>query len=99
MTKLEKDIEAQLRKAVEAAGGWCLKWICPGWAGVPDRIILLPGGRIVFVETKRPKGGRLGALQVWWAKELAELGFQYMQVWDETDVELFKRLHLKEVGR
>ncbi len=96
MTKLEKDIEAKLRKVVEASGGKCLKWVCPGWSGVPDRIVLLPGGRIVFVETKRPKGGKLDALQKWWAKELIELGFYYEQVWNEADVELFKRLYLKE---
>ncbi len=96
MTKLEKDIEAKLRRAVEAFGGKCLKWLCPGWSGVPDRIVLLPGGRIIFVETKRPQGGKLSILQKWRAKELSQLGFQYMQVWDETDVELFKRLHLKD---
>ena len=95
MTKLEKDIEAKLRRAVEDFGGKCLKWVCPGWSGVPDRIVLLPGGRIVFVETKRPKGGKLSILQKWWAKELTELGFDYMTVWDETDVEVFKRLYLK----
>ena len=75
MTELEKEIEAKLRKAVENRGGLCLKWVCPGWSGVPDRILLLPGGRIYFVETKRPKGGRLEALQKWWKKRLENLGF------------------------
>ena len=96
MTTLEKEIEKKLRKAVENFGGKCLKWTCPGWSGVPDRIILLPGGRLVFVETKRPKGGALEAMQKWWAKELARLGFKYMKVRDDADVELFKRLYLKD---
>lgn len=96
MTQREKDIEQKLRKAVEAFGGKCLKWVCPGWSGVPDRIVLLPRGRIVFVETKRPKGGKLSRLQSWWAKELVQMGFPYMQAWNEADVELFKRLHLKD---
>lgn len=95
MTKLEKEIEAKLCTEVKEVGGRCLKWVCPGWTGVPDRLILLPGGRIIFVETKRPKGGKLSILQKWWAKELTELGFDYMTVWDETDVEVFKRLYLK----
>ena len=63
MTPLEKDIEKALGRMVGRRGGRCLKWICPGWAGVPDRIILLPGGRIIFVELKRPKGSDVGALQ------------------------------------
>jgi hypothetical protein len=95
MTKLEKDIEAKLRKAVESAGGKCLKWVCPGWAGVPDRIILLPGGRIYFVETKRPRGGTLSELQKKWRNWLWRLGFTYSVVWTEEDVQLFKALYLR----
>lgn len=50
----EKDIEKYLRKSIKQAGGECLKWISPGTAGVPDRIVICPDGRIVFVELKRP---------------------------------------------
>ena len=96
MNRLEKEIETKLRKAVEVAGGKCLKWVCPGWSGVPDRLVLLPGGRIVFVETKRPKGGVLSDLQKWWAKELVRLGFKYGQVWDEDDLAIFKAMYLKK---
>lgn len=87
MTLLEKEIEAKLRKMVEAAGGLCLKWVCPGWAGVPDRIILLPGGRVIFAETKRPRGGVLSARQKWWRNTLQRLGFWYTVVWTVEDVE------------
>ena len=49
---MEKDIEAYLGKRVKALGGLSLKWLSPGLDGVPDRIILLPGGRVIFAETK-----------------------------------------------
>lgn len=95
--KLEKDIELNLRRLVIRHGGRCLKWVCPGWAGVPDRIVLLPGGRVAFVETKRPKGGKLSALQVKWAEWLTDLGFPYWTIWDGRDLHSF-RLWLQEGG-
>ncbi len=49
---MEKMIEAYLRRGVKEAGGLALKLVCPGWTGVPDRLILLPGGRACFAETK-----------------------------------------------
>lgn len=51
---LEKDIERHLKKPIKEIGGLCLKFVTPGYTGVPDRIILLPGGQVVFVETKQP---------------------------------------------
>ena len=86
MTKLEKEIERKLTAMVKRHGGRCLKWVCPGWSGVPDRIILLPGGRVYFVETKRPHGGRLSALQIRWKKWLRALGFLSCVAWTEEDV-------------
>ena len=41
---MEKAVEAYLRQRVKAAGGIALKLVCPGWTGVPDRLIVLPGG-------------------------------------------------------
>ncbi len=49
---MEKTVEAYLRGRVKAAGGLALKLVCPGWTGVPDRLILMPGGRAYFAETK-----------------------------------------------
>lgn len=48
----EKTTEAYLRDEVKARGGRSYKWVSPGCAGVPDRIVILPGGRVVFVELK-----------------------------------------------
>ena len=100
MTPLEKDIEKKLRQKVEALGGFCLKWVCPGWSGVPDRIVLLPGARIYFVETKRPKGGRLSALQRKWHEWLELRGFDVWTIWNEGDLEAFlKYLNLEGTPR
>ena len=73
---LEKTLENQLRQAVEKAGGLCLKWTCPGRRGVPDRMVLFPGGVLVFVELKRP-GEKVKAqsLQDWWHGKLRQYGF------------------------
>ncbi len=60
---LERDVERHLVRRVKEAGGLALKWISPGMAGVPDRICVMPGGRIVLVELKRP-GGALRPVQV-----------------------------------
>lgn len=86
MTTLEKEIEEKLVKMVKRHGGLCLKWVCPGWSGVPDRIILLPGGHVIFAETKRPKGGKLSELQKWWRRKLGSLGFKTLVIWTVGDV-------------
>ncbi len=51
---LEREIEKRLIKPIEALGGLCWKLTVPAVTGVPDRLILLPGAHIVFVETKAP---------------------------------------------
>lgn len=87
---LEKSIENVLRKAVEDEGGVCLKWTCPGHRGVPDRMILFPGGVIAFVELKRPGAKvKAGGLQEWWREKLASFGFSCYEI---SDAEKAKRL-------
>ena len=70
----EKTIEQKLVKAVKAVGGIALKLTCPGWGGVPDRLILLPGKRLAFVEVKAP-GEIMRPLQVKRKRQLETLGF------------------------
>lgn len=70
----EKSIEEKLVKAVKTAGGVCWKFTAPGTAGVPDRIVLMPGGRIAFVEVKAP-GKKPRPLQLSRHKTLRTFGF------------------------
>lgn len=51
---LEQKIEQKLVQMVRKAGGQCYKFTSPGTAGMPDRCVILPGGRIAFVEIKAP---------------------------------------------
>ncbi len=92
---LEREIEDKLRRLVKKYRGKCLKWVSPGEAGVPDRIVLLPGGRIVFVETKRPKDGKLSKLQLYWGRTLNGLGFEVWVVWNRQDLADFEKKVLK----
>lgn len=48
----EKQTERHLCRMAKALGGECYKWVSPGCSGVPDRIVILPGGKIFFVELK-----------------------------------------------
>ena len=96
MTPLEREIEQKLVNTVKDCGGYCLKWVCPGWGGVPDRIILLPGARVIFCEVKRPKGGRLSALQVKWKEWLTALGFDHFTLWTLDELNELEQLLTKE---
>lgn len=71
----EKSIEQELVRAVRTAGGLCAKWVSPGLDGVPDRIVLMPGGRLAFVEVKAP-GKKPRILQLRRKKQLEALGFR-----------------------
>lgn len=70
----EKTTETKLVKAVLAIGGLAPKFVSPGLDGVPDRLVLLPGGRIAFIELKA-QGKTLRPLQVRRKKQLEALGF------------------------
>lgn len=59
----EAGIERKIVDAIKSKGGLCLKWVSPGYTGVPDRIAILPGGRILFIEVKKPGTGRLSPRQ------------------------------------
>ncbi|MBO0569965.1 VRR-NUC domain-containing protein [Clostridium botulinum] len=72
---LESSIEKRLKKEIEKLGGKALKFVSPGVSGVPDRIVLLPQGRIVFVELKA-QGKNPRPIQKYRIKELRALGFR-----------------------
>lgn len=72
---LEKEIELQLVIAVKKMGGRAVKFISPGFDGMPDRLVLLPGGKCGFVEVKAP-GKKMRALQRVRHEMLRAMGFK-----------------------
>lgn len=82
----EKEIEQKLRIAVRKHDGFALKLSCPGFAGMPDRLLLFHGGRLGFVEVKRP-GQIPRLLQEVRIEMLKELGFKVYVLDDERMIE------------
>lgn len=82
----ERDIEARLVRAVTDAGGLCLKLDSSGKKGIQDRLVLLPGAKVVFVELKRPDGGRVGVLQKVRKVQIERLGFRSVVVKDDAGI-------------
>ena len=70
----EKQVEQKLVQAVKARGGICPKFVSPGFDGMPDRIVLLPGRHFGFVEVKAPRK-MARPLQVCRHRLLEKLGF------------------------
>lgn len=88
MKKTEKEIEQKLKSRIESLGGLCLKWTSPGIRGVPDRICVMPGGDILFVELKAEgKKNNLSPLQKNFHKKLKVLGHMVWVVssYEEVD--------------
>ena len=80
----ESMIESRLREEAKKHGGMAIKFVSPGFNGVPDRLVLLPKGRIAFIELKAP-GKKPRALQKRRMKQISALGFPCYVV-DNTDV-------------
>lgn len=70
----EKTLERKLVQIVKAMGGIAPKLVSPGYDGMPDRLVLLPHGKLAFIELKAP-GKRLRPLQEKRKKQLEALGF------------------------
>lgn len=86
---LEKDIESHLcRRVKNDLHGIAFKFVSPGFNGVPDRIVLVPGGRIYFVETKAP-GKTLRKLQSWVCGVIEGLGFVVLRIDTKSKVDDF----------
>jgi len=81
---MEKNVEKYLMKRSREIGGECMKWT--GTLGVPDRIMLLPGGRVIFVEVKQASG-RLSKMQLFIHSKLKGLGMDVRVVWSKEDVD------------
>lgn len=88
----EAGIEKRLKNEIEKIGGKALKFVSPGVSGVPDRILLLPHGKMIFVELKAP-GKKPSPIQEYRAKEYRALGFDVRCI-DSTEsiMELIKEV-------
>ena len=81
----EATIEQRFRLAVKSRGGLCLKLTTPGFTGIPDRLNLLPGGRLFFAEFKYARN-KLSARQQTVIHVLRGLGFA-VYVIDQTNID------------
>lgn len=83
----EAKIEAYLLKRVKQIGGLCWKFVSPGNAGVPDRVVVY-NSTVTFVELKSP-GGRVSPLQWQMIQQLRNRGARVYILWSKQDVEEF----------
>lgn len=81
----EKVIEQKLVKSVKAMGGICPKFVSPGYDGMPDRLILLPNGKIAFAEIKAP-GKKPRPIQLARHRLLKSLGFKVYVIDDVEQI-------------
>ena len=86
-TQLESEVEGYLRERVEKVGGKCIKFIPDFSRGFPDRIVILPHGVLVWVETKRPVGGHIDPAQNVQHVLLRRLGQRVEVVWTREEVD------------
>ena len=84
----ESSLEKRLRLEVNKYGGQAYKFTSPGKRGVPDRLVLLPEGRAIFVEMKAP-AKPLEPLQKKRANELKALGFKVYKIDSHADIDNF----------
>jgi hypothetical protein len=86
MVLLERDIERYLVRRTIEQGGVAYKWVSPGRVGVADRIVMLPGGVVWFVELKTVKG-RLSPLQQVFAADMRRMGMNYIVIRSKEEVD------------
>lgn len=85
---LEKRIESKLVEEVNKINGLCLKLNSQSANGIPDRLVLLPKGKLYFIELKRP-GEKLRSLQEYWMKNINKIGFNTIKIDSMEEVEEF----------
>lgn len=84
----ESEIEGWLKSGIEKKGGLFIKFTSPGNDGVPDRIVMLPGGRIVFLELKT-RYGKLSAVQKYQIGRLLKLNAEVAVIFGADAAEDF----------
>lgn len=83
----ESAVEQELVRRVHALGGVCEKVQVLGGRGFFDRLVVLPNGRVIFVELKRPRGGRLSPHQISYAGRYRALGAAVALVASSADID------------
>ena len=83
----ESAVETELVRRVRALGGRAEKVVVLGSRGFFDRLLVLPGGRVIFAECKRPKGGRLSAHQIERVRIYIALGAVVAIVENSADID------------
>ena len=81
----EKTVESKFTSAVKAKGGLAVKFTSPGFNGMPDRLVMFPGGRIASVEVKAP-GETPRPLQRSRLKLLRRMGFKAFVLDNTSDI-------------
>lgn len=92
----ETSIERNLRQSMEKIGGFAFKMT--GTKGIPDRLVLFPGGKAVFVETKKPKTGVTSERQKFMAEVLRFAGFEVHTITSTAQVKALIGETLKKTG-
>lgn len=90
----ESALEAYAKKQVKARGGLYLKFVSPGFTGVPDRICIKPGGEVFFVEHKAP-GGKLSERQKVVGEQFREIGATYYVAASKEDIDEIVKLEFE----
>lgn len=83
----EVQVETYLKTTVDKRGGLCVKLSPMNYVGIPDRLVILPGGVIVFCEVKKPRGGKIARLQGWWREKLIGLGCRHEYIFTRDDAD------------
>ena len=98
MAELEWQQEGYLKSAVAELGGMTYKLSVPGVRGYPDRLVKLPNVSAFVVELKRPKGGRLAALQVVRHKEMRDVGWRVYVCKNREEIDDVVHTELRRVA-
>ena len=93
----ERDIENWLRQQIESMGGLAFKFVSPGNNGVPDRLAVLPGGVIYFIELKTDDG-RLSPIQDWQQDRLRYRGANVVTINGMDEARAFVEEYLRRGG-
>lgn len=93
----ERDIENWLRQRIESMGGLAFKFVSPGNNGVPDRLAVLPGGVIYFIELKTDDG-RLSPIQDWQQDRLRYRGANVVTINGMDEARAFVEEYLRRGG-